>query len=81
MAGAALAAVLLLGLGFRRRGRSWLALAVLCVAFLAGMTACGGSSNGMTPGTYPYTITAVNNATSTTPLSVMVNTTINVTVP
>lgn len=81
VAGAALAAVLLLGLGFRRRSRSWLALVVLCVAFLAGMTACGGSSNGMTPGMYPYTITAVNNATSTTPLSVMVNTTINVTVP
>ncbi len=81
VAGAALAAVLLLGLGFRRRCRGCLALLALCVACLAGMTACGGSNNGMTPGTYPYTITAVNNATSTTPLSVMVNTTINVTVP
>lgn len=81
VAGAALAGVLLLGLGFRRMGRSWLALVVLCVAFLAGMTACGGSSNGMTPGTYPYTISASNESGSTTPLGQQVSTTINVTVP
>ncbi|MDE3187307.1 MAG: hypothetical protein KGM96_07260 [Acidobacteriota bacterium] len=81
VAGAALAGVLLLGLGFRRRGWNWLALVVLCVAFLAGMTACGGSSNGMTPGTYPYTISASNESGSTTPLGQQVTTTINVTVP
>ena len=80
VAGAALAGALLLGLGLRRKGRGWLALVVLCVAFLAGMTACGGSSNGMSPGTYPYTIAATNQSSSTTPLSSQVTTTINVTV-
>jgi len=79
VAGAALVGALLLGL--RRKGRSWLALVVLCVAFLAGMTACGGSSNGMSPGTYPYTIAAMNESGSPTGLSSLASTTINVTVP
>jgi hypothetical protein len=81
VAGAALAGVLLLGLGFRRRGRTPLVLVALCVALLAGMTACGGSSNGMTPGTYPFTISASNESGSTTPLGQLVSTTINITVP
>ena len=81
VAGAALAGVLLLGLSFRRKGRSWLALVMLCVAFLAGISACGGSSNGMPPGTYPYRITASNVNPLTNMTGQSVSTTINVTVP
>jgi hypothetical protein len=83
-AGAALAGALLLGLGFRRRARRWLVLAVFALGTLAGMleiSACGGSSNAMTPGTYPFTITADNESGSVTPLGRAVSTTINVTVP
>ncbi len=81
-AGAALAGVLLLGLGLRRREQGWLALMVLAVVCMVGVGACGSSvSNGMTPGTYPYTVTAVNESGSVTPLGQAASTTIYVTVP
>jgi hypothetical protein len=58
----ALAGALMLGFGFRRRARRGLLLAVLAACTLAGaagMSACGGgNSKTMTPGTYPYTISA-----------------------
>jgi hypothetical protein len=80
--GLALAGALLLGLGFRRRGWRWLSLCVFAAGALsvAGITACG-NSNGMTPGTYPYTISADNEANPMTPLGQGVSTTIYVTVP
>lgn len=57
-----LAGALMLGFGFRRRARRalWLAVLAACtLAGAAGMSACGGgNSNTMTPGTYPYTISA-----------------------
>jgi hypothetical protein len=60
-AGLALAGALMVGFGLRRRGRSWLALAVFAVGGLAGamgISACSGGGQGMTPGTYQYTILA-----------------------
>jgi hypothetical protein len=78
-AGLALAGSLLLGLGFRRRARHWLLLALLAVgtlAGLAGISACGGNANGLTPGTYQYTMTATDVNTSA-----QVTSSFNVTVP
>jgi hypothetical protein len=75
--GLALASVLLAGLGFRRRCARWFALIALAVVTLggvAGITACGGSSIS---GTYPYTLTA----TDTTDNSLSASTTIKVTIP
>ena len=76
-----LAGVLLIGL--RIRPRNWRRFAptffVLCVmGGLAAICACGGSnnSNGMTPGTYQYTVTAVDINTGA-----HVNTNVAVTVP
>jgi hypothetical protein len=82
--GLALAGVLIVGVGLRRRARSWLVLTLFAGASLAGLaaiSACGGSMNGMTPGTYQYTVTADNEANSMTPLGQGVSTTITVTVP
>ena len=42
---------------------------------------CAGGGNGMTPGTYAYTLTASNEATPNTPLVAAATTTIHVTVP
>ncbi len=82
VAGAMLAGALLLGVSLQRRAaRGLLAMGMLGMACLAGMTGCGGSSNGMTPGTYPFTISATNESGSTTPLGQQVSTTITVTVP
>ncbi|HEV2214036.1 MAG TPA: hypothetical protein VGR64_02025 [Terracidiphilus sp.] len=84
-AGLAIAGALLFCLGLRRRARGWLALMVVAVgslAGLAGICACGGSvSNGMTPGSYPYTISAVNEPASGAAPAQLASTTINVTVP
>lgn len=80
VAGAALAGVLLLGLGGWRKGRSRLALLLVCVAILAGVSACGGSSNSMTPGSYPFAISANNESNPNTPLGMGTSTTITVTV-
>jgi hypothetical protein len=62
VAGMALAGALMLGLGFRRRMRRGLFRVIIgacALAGAAGISACGsGNSNLMTPGTYPYTISA-----------------------
>lgn len=72
------AAALLLGFGLRRRFKvRWAALALIALGTLvslAGVTGCG-SSPGMTPGTYAYTVTATDLKTNTA-----VSTTANVTV-
>lgn len=83
-AGLALAGMLIAGAGLRRTARSWLALILIAGALLAGLaaiSACGGSTNGMTPGTYQYTISADNEANPMTPLGQGVSTTVTVTVP
>jgi hypothetical protein len=77
--GLALAGVLLLGFGFRRRAQRRLMLILLAagtLAGLAGISACGGDKSVVTPGTYTYTITAMDMSTN-----VSVTTTVNVTVP
>jgi len=77
--GLALAGVLLLGLGFRRRAARRLTLTFLALgalAGLAGISACGGSNSVVTSGTYAYTITAMDMKTN-----VPVTTMVNVTVP
>jgi hypothetical protein len=79
-----LAGVLLFGFGLRhrfRRNPAALLLAIFAFAILPAISACGGNGNGMTPGTYPYTITANNEGNPNTPLGVGVSTTIEVTVP
>jgi len=81
-AGGILAASLLLG--FRRKMPRWLVAAVLAVAGVAGaasITGCAGGGNGMTPGTYAYTLTASNEATPNIPLAAAATTTISVTIP
>ncbi|MGA2170188.1 MAG: hypothetical protein ABSG62_18475 [Terracidiphilus sp.] len=84
-AGLALAGALMFGFSFRRRVWRWLALGVFAVgavAGLAGISGCGGngSFNGMTPGTYPYSISAEFEETGSNVIQT-VGTTINVTVP
>jgi hypothetical protein len=79
-----LAGTLLFGFGFQRRFKrnsAALLLTVCAFAILPIVSACGGNGNGMTPGTYPYTITADNEASPNTPLGQGVSTTIDVTVP
>jgi hypothetical protein len=78
----ALAGVLLLGCGLRRRARSWLVpmlLGVVSLAGVAGLSGCLPGLPGMTPGTYQYTLTAGNLGTLN-PLTAQATTTINVTV-
>jgi hypothetical protein len=61
-AGVALAGCLALGLSFRRRPRLFLFL--LAGVACPGISSCsGGAFNGMTPGTYQYTVTAGNGST------------------
>jgi hypothetical protein len=74
----ALAGALLLGFSFRRRAARWRTLAFLALGVLAalmGISACA-SNNAVTPGTYTYTISAVDMNTH-----VAVTTSVNVTVP
>ena len=73
-----LAAALLIGLGIRRGSRRWLMMTTLIAVALAGVSACDGNANGMTSGTYQYTVTAGNEANSNTPLGQGVSWTINV---
>jgi hypothetical protein len=82
--GFALAGALLLGLGLRRRRTGPMAMLVLAIGSLAStmaMEACSTSpGNGMTPGTYAYTISANNESSGVTPLGAATTTTIQVTV-
>lgn len=74
-----LAGLLFLGLRFRRNAARWFTLVLLAVVTLAGLSgvvACGGSSSVVTPGTYTYAIKATDINTS-----VSVSTSISVTVP
>jgi hypothetical protein len=83
-AGLALAGALLLGFGFPRRASRWLVLSILAVgafAGLVGISTCGGSGNGMTPGTYPYIISAQWESSGPAILGNQTTTTITVTVP
>jgi hypothetical protein len=77
-----LAGAVLLCFGFGRRSsrRSLLLAAICAFAILPVISACGDNYNGMTPGTYSYTITAGNSA-ELNPLIVATSTTVNVTVP
>jgi hypothetical protein len=54
----ALAGLVLLGMGLRRRGLPLLGLALFAAVSLAGMSGCAAGGNGMTPGTYSYAINA-----------------------
>jgi hypothetical protein len=69
-AGLALAGALMLLLIPRRSARRSLAMVVFAVcALLAGsaeISACGGNGNGLTSGTFPYTITGTDITTSAT---------------
>jgi hypothetical protein len=56
-------------------------VAVGTFAGLAGISACGGNSNAMAPGTYQFNLTADNEAGGNVPLGQGVSTTISVTVP
>jgi hypothetical protein len=72
----ALAAVVLcffaLGRRLRARGRGWIALLILGLAGIGGITSCGSGLSG----TFPYTVTAVDNK-----MNVSSTATIMVTVP
>jgi hypothetical protein len=77
----ALAAALLFGFSFRRRAARWLTLtlfAVSALAALAGISACAGNNSNIhvTPGTYAYTINAIDMNSNE-----VVTTSVNVTVP
>ncbi len=77
--GRAIAAALLIGFSFRRRLSRGVTLGLLAVAAFvgtAGITACGGYSNTLTPGTYAFTLTASDIYTSQS-----ASTTVEVTVP
>lgn len=76
--GLALAGAVLFGLGFYRRRARWLTLTMLAIgslAGIAGISACG-SNSVVTPGTYTYSLNAMDISTL-----VSVNTSIQVTVP
>ena len=85
-AGLALVGGLMLGFGFRRKLWRWLAVAVLALGTLAGVSGsngCGGKDSSMmpTPGTYQYTIYA-NYIDSVNPIgSAILQANVNVTVP
>ncbi|MGD0914208.1 MAG: hypothetical protein ABR928_20140 [Terracidiphilus sp.] len=77
-AGLALAAGLLLGFGFRKTRSRWLFLGLFAACAFAGlatMSGCGGGNSVVTPGTYSYTIKAVDTNSN------VVTSTFNVTVP
>jgi len=78
--GLALVGALLIGLGFRRKALRRLTPLLFTLACATALTACGGSMNGTTPGTYQYTVSA-ETAGTVDPLAAQVVTTINVTVP
>lgn len=77
-AGLALAAMVLLGLGFPRRVSRWFLLVLFAAGAFAGLgvaSGCGGGNSVVTPGTYSYTVKAVDTN------SIIVTSTFEVTVP
>ena len=77
------AGALFLGFALRRSRVGWLSLILIAVSTLpiaTGLSACGGNSNGPTPGVYPYTITAEFSYPQN-PLSTQTTATVMVTVP
>jgi len=76
-----LAGALILGLGIRKRRSRWLACLLFAVGALLGMTglgACGGGGGEtLTPGTYTYAVSAVDQSVPQKSAS----TTVTVTVP
>jgi hypothetical protein len=77
--GLALAGLFLFGFGIRRRPARWLTMTLLAAGALgglAGISACGANNSVVTPGTYAYTITAMDMNTN-----VRVITSVNVMVP
>ncbi|MGA3010994.1 MAG: hypothetical protein ABSD72_12115 [Terracidiphilus sp.] len=84
IAGVSLVGVFMAGLGRRRELRRWIAMVVLAMGALTGLaeiSACGGTNPfAMTPGTYPYTISAVFQETGSN-VPQPVSTTISVAVP
>lgn len=78
--GLALAGALLIGLGFRRKALRWTTPILFTLLCATALTACGGSTNGTTPGTYQYTVSAETAGTDN-PLAAQAATTISVTVP
>ena len=75
----ALAGAILFAFGFRRRASRWLTLTLFALGSLAGLvgtSACGGNKTVVTPGTYAYTISAVDLTTFAN-----VSTSVQVTVP
>ncbi len=74
----ALAGMLLWGVARRRRAARFLTLILFAAGSLvsvAGISACGGSDNAVTPGTYIYTLTATDAHMK------VVTASVNVTVP
>jgi hypothetical protein len=78
--GLALAGALLIGLSSRRKKLRWPTPILFTLACATALTACGGSTNGTTPGTYQYTVSAETAGTNN-PLAAQATTTISVTVP
>jgi hypothetical protein len=82
-AGLALAGVLMLGFGLRRKSPRWVVAILFAVGALvgaSGISGCGGLSKSMTPGTYQYTIVATYQDTATPILSAIMETNIEVAV-
>jgi hypothetical protein len=77
----ALAGVVMLGIGLRKRTRRWARLLAMCGIGVVAMSlsGCGGPPT-LTPGTYVFTLNAQSVPDGTT-LSIMASTTATVTVP
>lgn len=82
--GVALGGALLCLFGFMRRRRDWMRAMFLSLAGFAAMStfsACASPGNAMPKGTFPYTITAVNNPAAGNGPAYQATTIVKVTVP
>lgn len=78
----AAAAMIMIGFAALRRRRRLTAITFAAIAAgLAPLSSCGGTSNGMTPGTYQFTVSAVNNPAAGGSTSYLAQTTVTVKVP